>query len=61
MKLYIEVQLATDDDMTVRRAKLEGVTGSENFNRLTRIIEGAMRHDAREVVVDRDRLGVRVA
>jgi len=61
VKVYVEVQLATDDDMTVRCAKLQGVAGSESFSRLTRIIEDAMRHYAREVVTNRDRLGAPVA
>lgn len=61
MKVYVEVQLASDVDATVRRTKLQGVTEAEDFHRLTRVIESVLKHYAREVVTDRDRLGAPVA
>ncbi len=55
------MRLASDDDMLVRSMRIEGTTVHAAFDRLTGVIEGAVRHYAWDVVVHRDRLGERAA
>lgn len=61
MRICLDVSLAGDDDMLVRTVRIEGTTVQAAFDRLTGVIESAVRHYAWDVVVQHDRLGERAA
>ena len=61
VNIYVSVQLADEVDAAVRTVRLKGAVEDESFIRLTRVIESAVRHYARGVVIDRDQLGTRAA
>jgi hypothetical protein len=61
MKICLDVSLAGDDDMLMRSMRIEGTTVHAAFDRLTSVIEAAVRQYAWDVAVLRDRLGERAA
>ena len=53
MKLYVDVQLATDTDLIVEGVRIKGAAQRQAFEKLATFAERVMRRYAREVAVQR--------